>query len=278
MQETDNIEEAYLDHLVNLIEQGEMRSDRTGTGTRSIFGHQMHHDLRIGFPLFTTKRTYWKGVVSELLWFLKGDTNLKYLHDHNNHIWDEWATPEGELGPIYGAQWRDFNGVDQIKELVRNLKADPYSRRHLVSAWNPTVLPRSGQSPNRNAANGRQALPPCHTFFQVNISGSYMDLQMYQRSADWFLGVPFNVASYSLLLMMLAKEVNCTPRYFIHTFGDTHLYNNHIEQANELLQRIPKSLPEVLLPPHKTLFDYDVEDIELFGYDSHPAIKAPVAV
>lgn len=315
-------EDEYLDHMTDLLELGAKKDDRTGTGTVSIFGHQIVHNMRDGFPLLTTKKVFTKGIIHELLWFLKGETNIKSLTDNGVHIWDEWATDEGELGPVYGEMWRNwptvdgFIGIDQIKRMILTLKNNPNSRRNIVSAWNPDFLPSDILSPKENAESGRQALPPCHTFFQTNceeipflerleheragkiyVEGAkskatigrildkkkvpkyYLDLQLYQRSADWFLGVPFNAASYSLLLMMLAQVTNMVPRNFIHTFGDTHLYLNHLGQANEQLSREPKQMPHVRLNARiEDIDDFIYDDFEIVGYDPHPAIKAEVSV
>lgn len=323
----------YLDHLRELLTNGEEKGDRTGTGTRSIFGHQMRVDMREGFPLLTTKKLHLKSIIHELLWFLNGDTNIKYLNDNGVRIWDEWANNEGELGPIYGHQWRrwpsfdifeDYHygseepvkcqatenhwaaDIDQISKVIEILKSNPDCRRMIVSAWNV------GQIED-------MALAPCHTMFQfytnkmtkaqrhswlhktgkfdsiksesgaemnynhdymdnVGVPSRYIDVQLYQRSADWFLGVPFNVASYSLLLMMAAQQVNMVPRYFIHSFGDTHLYSNHLEQAKEQLGRSGFELPTMLINKADDIFSYQYEDFALEGYESQPAIKAPVAV
>lgn len=272
----------YIDLCYDILAHGiDIGTDRTGTGTRSVYGKAMKFDLRDGFPLVTVKRTYWKGVVEELLWFLRGETNIKSLQERNVHIWDEWATEEGELGPVYGSQWRDYEGIDQIAECVNLLKTEPYSRRNLVSAWNPPLLPTPKLSPKENARVGLQALPPCHTMFQVNVDGEgFLHLQMYQRSADVFLGVPFNIASYSLLLMMLAHHTGHEPGVFTWFGGDCHLYKNHLEQTKEMLNRMPKPRPTVRLnyPKETNLWDVKFDDIELVGYESHPAIKGEVAV
>lgn len=303
-----NYELEYLDHMERLLEAAE-KSDRTGTGTQSIFGHQIRHDLRQGFPLLTTKKVFLNGVIHELLWFLKGDTNIKYLQEKGVRIWNEWADENGNLGPVYGQQWRNWNGegIDQIHNVIERLKTNPECRRLIVSAWNVEQL-------------SEMALVPCHAFFQFNteeiplaerkeywkktvgaseviydegtdsaiihefldtrnVPKYYLDLQLYQRSADWLLGVPFNVASYSLLLMMVGQVVNMIPREFIHSFGDTHLYLNHIEQAKEQLSREPYGLPEMKLNPKvKNIDDFESSDFTLYGYESHPAIKAEVSV
>lgn len=277
----------------NVIEQ-----DRTGTGTARMFGLQLQSDLRNDFPLLTTKKVFTRGVVEELLWILRGETNIHSLVEKNVHIWDEWSTPEGELGPVYGAMWRDWpdgnDTIDQIQALIDELKANPSSRRMLVSAWNPALLPNPKRSPAANAEMGLQALPPCHTMFQCfaeEMSAAekaenpgkthWLDLQLYQRSADWFLGVPFNAVSYSLLLMILAKHVGMAPRRFIHTFGDFHLYSNHLEQAATQLSRdVKDEVATVSLnyPDDTPLDQIKAEDIVISNYDPADAIKAPVSV
>jgi thymidylate synthase len=261
----------YLDLLREVREHGIKRGDRTGTGTLSLFGHQMRFDLGKGFPLLTTKKLHLKSIIHELLWFLSGDTNIGYLKTHGVSIWDEWANEAGDLGPVYGAQWRswpsrDGRTIDQIAEVERALKSDPYSRRHIVTAWNPADLPR-------------MALAPCHCLFQFYVAEGRLSCQLYQRSADVFLGVPFNIASYALLTMMMAQVTGLEPGEFVHTFGDVHLYLNHIEQAAEQLGRKPGPLPHMTLNPAvRSIFDFTYEDFTLSGYKPHPAIKAPVAV
>lgn len=256
----------YLSLLRKILTEGVSKDDRTGTGTLSIFGHQMRFNLQEGFPLLTTKKVYMKGVIYELLWFLKGDTNVKYLQDHDVHIWDEWANKEGELGPVYGRQWRDFGGVDQIAQVVNDIKKNPNSRRLIVSSWNPEDIPK-------------MALPPCHCLFQFYVVNGRLSCQLYQRSADVFLGVPFNIASYSLLTHMIAQVCDLDVGEFVHTFGDVHLYNNHMVQAQEQLLRSPRKLPQLKLNREvKSIFDFNYEDIEIFDYDPDPAIKAPIAV
>lgn len=259
--------------LRHVLEQGEERQDRTGTGTLSVFGWQSRYDLSSGFPLLTTKKVHFKSVVHELLWLLKGDTNIKYLKENGVSIWDEWADANGELGPVYGHQWRNFGaagsgkGFDQIQDILTQIKSKPRSRRILVSAWNPAEV-------------AQMALPPCHTLFQfyVHMDGR-LDCQLYQRSADIFLGVPFNIASYALLTCLVAQATGLKPGSFIHSFGDLHLYLNHVEQAKLQLAREPKPLPRLTLNPAVTdLFAFKYEDITLEAYDPHPAIKAPVAV
>jgi thymidylate synthase len=261
---------AYLDLLRHALEHGTQKSDRTGTGTRSVFGHQMRFDLSAGFPLVTTKKVHTKSIIYELLWLLRGDTNVHWLQEHGVSIWDEWANSNGELGPVYGKQWRCWPGaagkcIDQIANVVEQLRTNPDSRRLVVSAWNVADLPR-------------MALPPCHTLFQFYVAGGKLSCQLYQRSGDIFLGLPFNIASYALLTLMLAQVSNLQPGEFIHTLGDAHLYLNHLDQAREQLLREPRPLPTMRLAPVKSLFDFKYEDFTLEGYDPHPAIKAPVAV
>ena len=261
----------YLDLLQRILTEGVDKGDRTGTGTRSVFGHQMRFDLADGFPLLTTKKLHLKSIIYELLWFLKGDTNVRYLQDHGVRIWNEWARPDGDLGHIYGYQWRswpDYRGgsIDQIAQAVEDIKHNPDSRRIIVSAWNVADLPN-------------MALPPCHAFFQFYVANGRLSLQLYQRSADTFLGVPFNIASYALLLMMMAQATGLQPGEFIHTLGDTHLYLNHLEQARLQLEREPRPLPRMVINPDvKSIFDFDYDDFKLEGYDPHPHISAPISV
>jgi thymidylate synthase len=261
----------YLDLLQYILDNGVEKSDRTGTGTKSCFGYQMRFDLQKGFPLVTTKKLHLKSIIYELLWFLKGESNIAYLKEHGVSIWNEWADANGELGPVYGKQWRSWEGadgkiVDQISDLVKQIKTNPDSRRLIVSAWNVTDLPK-------------MALMPCHVLFQFYVGDGKLSCQLYQRSADVFLGVPFNIASYSLLTMMIAQVCDLEPGEFIHTFGDVHIYNNHIEQVKLQLSRTPYSLPTMRLNPSvKSIFDFRFEDFTLENYQSHPAIKAPVAV
>jgi thymidylate synthase len=261
----------YLELLSHVLHHGSDRPDRTGTGTRSVFGHQLRFNLAEGFPLVTTKKVHLKSVIHELLWFLRGETNVKALHENKVTIWDEWAAPDGSLGRIYGAQWRswrcpDGSTIDQISRVRNQLIEQPYSRRHLVVAYNPGEL-------------DEMALPPCHAFFQFYVADGRLSCQLYQRSADLFLGVPFNIASYSLLLLMMAQDAGLQAGEFIHTFGDTHLYHNHFEQAKQQLSRSPRPLPVMRLNPQvSTIFDFCYEDFTLEGYDPHPAIKAEVAV
>jgi thymidylate synthase len=271
----------YLDLVKHVLETGAQKGDRTGTGTKSVFGYQMRFDLSEGFPMVTTKKLHLKSIVYELLWFLNGDTNIKYLNDNGVKIWDEWADEEGNLGPVYGAQWRNWDNreIDQITELIDTLKTNPNSRRMLVSAWNPRVLPDTSQSFADNVAEGKVALPPCHAFFQFYVSEGKLSCQLYQRSADIFLGVPFNIASYALLTMMIAQVCGYEPGDFIHTFGDAHIYNNHMEQLELQLSREPKPLPKMALNPAvKSIFDFKFEDFTLENYEPHPHIKGAVAV
>ena len=274
----------YLKLMRHVMEDGSKKEDRTGTGTISVFGYQMRFDLAEGFPLVTTKKCHLRSIIHELLWFLKGDTNIAYLNENGVSIWDEWATDEGELGPVYGRQWRSWEGpngevVDQIRDLIEQIKTNPDSRRLLVSAWNPAVLPDTTYSPKQNAANNRQALPPCHTMFQFYVIDNKLSCQLYQRSGDVFLGVPFNIASYALLTMMVAQVCDLAPGDFIHTFGDAHLYLNHLEQAKEQLSREPFPSPTMKINPDvKDIFAFKYEDFELLNYQAHPHIKAPVAI
>ena len=261
----------YLDLMRHVLEHGNVKSDRTGTGTRSVFGWQMRFDLAAGFPMLTTKKLHLRSIIHELLWFLKGDTNIKYLKDNGVRIWDEWADDNGDLGPVYGHQWRHWPArdgleIDQIVQLVEGLKKNPDSRRHLVTAWNPADV-------------DRMALPPCHALFQFYVADGKLSCQLYQRSADIFLGVPFNIASYALLTLMLAQVVGLKPGDFVHTLGDAHLYSNHLEQAQLQLARELRQLPTLRLNPDvMDLFAFRFEDFTLEGYDPHPHIPAPVAV
>lgn len=261
----------YLDLLAHVRKSGVRRDDRTGVGTLGIFGHQMRFDLQDGFPLLTTKKMHLKSIIHELLWFLSGDTNIGYLRENGVRIWDEWADENGELGPVYGKQWRswptpDGGSIDQMAQLVGRLKSDPYSRRHIVTAWNPAEI-------------GEMALPPCHCLFQFHVAEDRLSCQLYQRSADIFLGVPFNIASYSLLTMMIAQVVSLKPGEFIHTLGDAHLYLNHVEQADLQLQRMPHALPQMIINSEvRSIFDFVYDDFKLEGYTAHPKIKAEIAV
>lgn len=275
---------AYLDLMRHVRDNGVEKSDRTGTGTKSIFGHQMRFDLAKGFPLVTTKKCHLKSIIHELLWFIKGESNIAYLSENGVKIWDAWATPEGELGPVYGVQWRNWpssNGetIDQLSQLIHDLKTNPDSRRHIITAWNPSLLPDTSISPSENAAQGKQALPPCHTLFQFYVLNGKLSCQLYQRSADIFLGVPFNIASYALFTMMIAQVCDLELGDFVHTFGDAHLYSNHMEQVDEQLSRQPLALPQMKINADvKSIFDFTFEDFELVGYESHPHIKAPISV
>ncbi|WP_298528331.1 thymidylate synthase [uncultured Christiangramia sp.] len=271
----------YHDLLKHVLETGAQKGDRTGTGTRSVFGYQMRFDLSEGFPMVTTKKLHLKSIIHELLWFLKGETNIEYLKENGVRIWNEWADENGDLGPVYGHQWRNWNSeeIDQIKEIVETLKTNPNSRRMLVSAWNPSVLPDTSVSFSENVANGKAALPPCHAFFQFYVANGKLSCQLYQRSADIFLGVPFNIASYALLTMMMAQVCGYEAGDFIHTFGDAHIYSNHMEQVELQLSREPRGLPQMKLNPEiKNIFDFTFDDFSLENYDPHPAIKGKVAV
>ncbi len=263
-------EQAYLDLMAEVMADGDDREDRTGTGARSLFGRQIRFNLADGFPLLTTKRIHFKSVVIELLWFLRGETNIAWLKENGVSIWDEWADADGELGPVYGKQWRswaapDGRVIDQMQNLVTALRRNPYSRRHVISAWNPADV-------------DQMALPPCHCLFQFFVAKGRLSCQLYQRSADIFLGVPFNIASYALLTLMLAKVLGLEPGEFVHSFGDVHLYANHVEQAKTQLARQPKAWPQLQLADRDDLFGFTYEDFRLEGYDPHPLIRAPVAV
>lgn len=262
---------AYLELLNHIMAQGTFKSDRTGTGTKSVFGYQMRFNLSEGFPLLTTKKLHLKSIIYELLWFIKGDTNIKYLNDNGVSIWDEWADSNGELGPVYGKQWRSWstpggNTIDQLKNLIEGIKLNPHSRRHIITAWNPSDV-------------DKMALPPCHAMFQFYVDNGKLSCQLYQRSADVFLGVPFNIASYSLLTMMIAQVCNLEPGEFIHTFGDAHIYTNHFEQVELQLSREVRKLPVMKIDKSvKDINDFRFHHFTLEGYDPHPAIKAPIAV
>lgn len=271
----------YHDLLKHILENGEQKGDRTGTGTISCFGYQMRFDLSKGFPMVTTKKLHLRSIIHELLWFLKGDTNIEYLKENKVRIWDEWADENGNLGPVYGHQWRNWNsdGIDQIKNAIDQIKSNPNSRRIMVSAWNPSVMPDTSKSFSENVADGKAALPPCHAFFQFYVTNGKLSCQLYQRSADTFLGVPFNIASYALFTMMVAQVCGLEYGDFIHTFGDVHLYNNHIEQTELQLSRELRALPTMKLNPEITdIFEFTYEDFELINYDPHPHIKAAVSV
>jgi len=274
----------YLQLLQDILDKGSRKEDRTGTGTISLFGYQMRFDLAQGFPCMTTKKLHLRSIIHELLWFLKGDTNVAYLNENGVSIWDEWADEKGNLGPVYGAQWRDWlapdgRHIDQMKLLLDDLRNRPHSRRHIISAWNPAVLPDESRSPQDNARAGLQALPPCHTMFQFHVADGRLSCQMYQRSADVFLGVPFNIASYALLTMMIAQVVGLEPGDFILSLGDAHIYLNHLEQVNLQLSRDTFPLPVMQInPERKDLFDFVYEDFELQDYRCHAGIRAPIAV
>jgi thymidylate synthase len=269
--QTGHPEEQYLDLLRLILETGVDRGDRTGTGTRSIFGHQMRFDLGAGFPLLTTKKVHLKSIIYELLWFLRGETNVRWLQERGVTIWDEWADSDGELGPVYGSQWRSWpdgkgGSIDQIAGVVESIRTKPESRRHIVTAWNPAEV-------------DEMALPPCHCLFQFYVAGGRLSCQLYQRSGDVFLGVPFNIASYALFTMMVAQVTGLQPGEFVHSLGDVHLYANHFEQAKLQMARVPKPLPRMTINPDRTsIFDFEYEDFTLTGYDPHPAIKAAIAV
>jgi len=269
-QDAAHPERQYLDLLADILANGVERGDRTGTGTRGVFGRQMRFDLAKGFPLLTTKKLHRKSIILELLWFLRGDTNVKWLQERGVSIWDEWAAPDGELGPVYGKQWRSWTApdgrvIDQIAAVVEGLKTMPNSRRHIVSAWNPADV-------------DDMALPPCHCLFQFFVADGKLSCQLYQRSADVFLGVPFNIASYALLTMMVAKVVGLRPGEFVHTLGDAHLYLNHLDQAREQLEREPLPLPVMEIADKRDLFAFEYEDFKLRGYKAHDRISAPIAV
>ena len=271
----------YLDLIRHIQTNGVTKTDRTGTGTKSVFGYQMRFDLSKGFPMVTTKKLHLKSIIHELLWFLKGDTNIVYLQENGVRIWNEWADENGNLGPVYGHQWRNWNSeeIDQIKDIIHTLKTNPDSRRMLVSAWNPSVLPDTSKSFAENVANNKAALPPCHAFFQFYVADGKLSCQLYQRSADVFLGVPFNIASYALLTMMMAQVCELEAGDFVHTFGDAHIYSNHKEQIELQLTRTPRSLPTMRINPEvKDLFAFTYDDFELLDYNPHPLIKGAVAI
>ncbi|TVQ68443.1 MAG: thymidylate synthase [Oceanospirillales bacterium] len=277
----------YLDLMRDIRDNGVDKGDRTGTGTRSVFGRQLRFDLQEGFPLLTTKKVHLKSIIYELLWFLSGSTNNQWLTERGVTIWNEWALEDGDLGPVYGKQWRswacpDGSTVDQISQLVEMIRTKPNSRRLIVSGWNPADLPDETLSSQENVRRGKAALPPCHTLFQFYVAEGRLSCQLYQRSADYFLGVPFNIASYSLLTMMLAQQCDLEPGDFVHTFGDVHLYSNHLNDptiVEEQLSRTPGTLPQMkILRKPETIFDYRYEDFELVGYDPQPVIRAPIAI
>lgn len=277
------MDKQYLGLLRDILDNGIRKGDRTGTGTLSVFGRMVRHDLRDGFPLLTTKKLHTRSILHELLWFLRGDTNIAYLKEHGVSIWDEWATPEGELGPVYGAQWRAWKGadgapIDQIAALVDGLRRKPDSRRHIISAWNVAYLPDESLSPEANAARGRMALPPCHVLYQFYVAQGRLSCMMTQRSADCFLGVPFNVASVAFLTHMLAQQCELEPGEVVHSFGDLHLYANHLEQARLQLTRAPRAAPRLIIHRRPaSILDYRYEDFEIVGYEPHPHIPAPIA-
>ena len=271
----------YLDLVRHVLDHGVEKSDRTGTGTKSVFGYQMRFDLSKGFPMVTTKKLHLKSIIYELLWFLNGDTNIEYLKEKGVRIWNEWADENGDLGPVYGHQWRNWNSenIDQIKEIIHTLKYNPDSRRMLVSAWNPSVMPDTSKTFADNVANGKAALPPCHAFFQFYVADGKLSCQLYQRSADIFLGVPFNIASYALFTHIMAQSCGYKPGDFIHTFGDAHIYSNHMEQLELQLSRKPRTLPKLTINPKKTdIFGFEFSDFTIENYDPHPHIKGAVAV
>lgn len=276
--------QTYLDLLNKIIAEGHCKGDRTGSGTLSIFGHQMRFDLAAGFPLLTTKKVHLKSIIHELLWFLQGDTNIAYLREHGVTIWDEWADEKGDLGPVYGKQWRSWplannESVDQISQLVKQIKHSPNSRRMIVSAWNVADLPDESKSPQANVAEGKMALAACHAFFQFYVADGKLSCQLYQRSCDTFLGLPFNLASYALLTHMLAQQCDLAVGDLVWTGGDVHLYLNHLEQAQLQLSRQPLALPELKIKRKPaSIFEYEFSDFELLNYQSHSSIKAPISV
>lgn len=271
----------YHDLIKHVLENGTEKHDRTGTGTKSVFGYQMRFDLSEGFPMVTTKKLHLKSIIYELLWFLNGDTNIKYLQENGVRIWNEWADDNGDLGPVYGHQWRNWNSeeIDQISEIIETLKNNPDSRRMMVSAWNPSVMPNTSKPFSENVANGKAALPPCHAFFQFYVADGKLSCQLYQRSADIFLGVPFNIASYALLTMMVAQVCGYQAGDFVHTFGDAHIYSNHMEQVELQLSREPTPLPKMKINPEvKDIFGFKFDDFTLENYNPHPHIKGAVAI
>ncbi len=271
----------YLDLIKHVKENGITKTDRTGTGTTSVFGYQMRFDLSKGFPMVTTKKLHLKSIIHELLWFLKGETNIAYLKENGVRIWDAWADENGDLGPVYGYQWRNWNGdgIDQISEVIETIKNNPDSRRMMVSAWNPSVMPDTSVSFSENVSNGKAALPPCHAFFQFYVTDGKLSCQLYQRSADIFLGVPFNIASYALFTMMIAKVTGLEYGDFVHTFGDAHIYSNHKDQIELQLSREPKNLPTMEINPNiNNIFDFTYKDFNLIDYNPHQHIKGVVSV
>ncbi len=271
----------YQNLLKHIKENGIEKEDRTGTGTISVFGYQMKFDLKEGFPLVTTKKLHLRSIIYELIWFINGGTNISYLNENGVSIWDEWADENGNLGPIYGAQWRNWNndGIDQLKEVISNLKENPSSRRMIVTAWNPNIIPNTKKTFSENVKEGKAALPPCHAFFQFYVANNKLSCQMYQRSADVFLGVPFNIASYSLLTFMIAQVCDLEVGEFIHTLGDAHIYLNHLEQVDLQISRDPLELPKLKLNPEiKSIEDFKYEDIEIVDYKFHPPIKGKISI
>ena len=276
-------EQQYLALLSEILEHGIDKGDRTGTGTRAVFGWMIRHDLKSGFPLLTTKRLYIRAIVHELLWFLKGGTNIDYLHKNKVTIWDEWATETGDLGPIYGAQWRNWEGsdrkiYDQVCSVIESIKTNPNSRRHIISAWNVALLPDEKISPQDNVRTGKMALAPCHVMYQFQVANGRLSCMMTQRSGDIFLGIPYNTASTAFLTHMIAQQCSLEPGEVIHSIGDLHLYRNHFQQAKLQLSRSPRPVPKLRLNPKPSIFDYTFEDFEIDGYDPYPAIPAPIAV
>ena len=271
----------YQDLLKYIKENGVEKKDRTGTGTISVFGHQMRFDLKKGFPLVTTKKLHLRSIIYELIWFINGGTNINYLNDNGVSIWDEWADKKGDLGPIYGAQWRNWNndGVDQLKDVISSLKENPSSRRMIVTAWNPNIIPNTKKTFSENVKEGKAALPPCHAFFQFYVADNKLSCQMYQRSADVFLGVHFNIASYALLIFMIAQVCELEIGEFVHTLGDAHIYLNHLEQVDLQLSRDPLELPKLKLNPIiKSIEDFKYEDVEIIDYKFHPPIKGKISI
>lgn len=278
------MDKQYLGLLADILANGVQKGDRTGTGTLSVFGRMYRHDLSEGFPLLTTKKLHLKSILHELLWFLRGDTNIKYLKENGVSIWNEWATPEGELGPVYGAQWRAWNGpngevFDQIKVLIEGIKKNPNSRRHIINAWNVAYLPDESKKPQQNALEGRMALPPCHVMYQFYVANGKLSCMLTQRSADCFLGVPYNGASVAFLTHMVAQQCDLAVGEIVHSFGDLHLYSNHLEQARLQLTREPRPSPKLVIKRKpSSIFDYKFDDFEIIDYDAHPHIPAPIAV
>jgi thymidylate synthase len=278
------MDQQYFGLLNDILDNGVQKGDRTGTGTLSVFGRMYRHDLATGFPLLTTKKLHYKSILHELLWFLQGATNIRYLTDNGVSIWNEWATPEGELGPVYGAQWRAWktpegDSIDQVAALVDGIRRNPNSRRHIINAWNVAYLPDEGKKPQENAAAGKMALPPCHVMYQFYVANGRLSCMLTQRSGDCFLGVPYNAASVAFLTHMLAQQCDLEPGDIIHSFGDLHLYSNHLEQARLQLTRTPRPLPTLAIVRRpESIFDYRFEDFEIRGYDPHPHIAAPIAI